>query len=91
MRTLSKQEARVVLTLEEGGVRQVSRPEIIGILAGSKKAADHVIAALRTKGWFERISWGQYRLIPFDKGQDVKSKDKRFCSARVVERQTRQA
>jgi hypothetical protein len=88
-RTLSKQEARVVLTLEEQGRRKISRHEIIALLGTSAKAADNVIESLRVKGWFERIGWGQYALIPFEQGQIVESKDKRFGkgngNARLVE------
>jgi predicted transcriptional regulator of viral defense system len=70
-RTLSKQEARVVLTLEENHQTKVSRQEIVRILNAGLKAADHVIEALRKKGWLERVHWGQYELIPFDQGSST--------------------
>jgi len=76
-RTLSKSEARVVLTLEENHQTTVTRQEIIRILGKSLKAADHVIEALRTKGWLERVSWGKYELISFDKGSTFPSFDKK--------------
>lgn len=77
-RTLSNQEAKVVLTLEEYKKRRVGRSEIVKLLGSSEKAADNVIESLRTKGWLERVSWGQYRLIPFEAGQVVESRDKRL-------------
>ena|SRR5271166_4343815 len=70
-RTLSKQEARVVLTLEENHQKTVTRQEVIEILKAGKKAADHVISALREKGWLERVHWGRYELIPFDQGSST--------------------
>jgi hypothetical protein len=67
-RTLSRQEAKVVLTLEQQGRKRTSRSEIIKFLEGTEKAADHVISALREKGWLERTSYGQYRLVSFNEG-----------------------
>ena len=64
-RTLSRQEAKIVLILEQQKRKRTSRSEVIRLLEGTEKAADHVIAALREKGWLERISYGQYRLVPF--------------------------
>ncbi len=63
-RTLSRQEAKVVLTMEEQKRTKVNRTEIIALLGSSKKAADNVIESLRRKKWLERVSWGRYRLIP---------------------------
>jgi predicted transcriptional regulator of viral defense system len=67
-RTLSRHESRVVLALSENGKREVTRAEIIALLGTGPKAADHVIEALRHKGWLERESWGKYLLIPADQG-----------------------
>jgi len=77
-RTLSTQEAKIILTLEEQGKRRTNRSEIIRLLEGTPSAADNVIESLRNKGWLERVTWGQYKLIPFDQGQVVESSDKRF-------------
>lgn len=71
IRTLSPQESRVVLALTEQRQRTVTRAEIVSLLGGSVKAADHVIAALRRKGWLERAAWGEYLLIPAEQGPDV--------------------
>jgi predicted transcriptional regulator of viral defense system len=83
MRTLSRFEARVVLTLEGRKQEEVSRTEVTEILRNARpqttlKAVDHVISSLRNKGWFERIKWGRYRLIPSREGKYPRSRDKRF-------------
>jgi predicted transcriptional regulator of viral defense system len=70
-RSLSPQESRVVLALSERGRRETTRTEIVELLGGTPKAADHVIESLRRKGWLERASWGAYLLIPPEQGPDV--------------------
>jgi len=70
-RSLSHQESRVVLALTEHHRREATRGEIIRLLGGSPKAADHVIESLRRKGWFERAAWGKYLLVPPDQGPDA--------------------
>ena len=71
IRTLSPQESRVVLTLTERGRRDVTREDIIQLLAVSPEAADHVIRSLRRKGWLQQASWGKYLLIPPDQGPEA--------------------
>ncbi|HKD62069.1 MAG TPA: type IV toxin-antitoxin system AbiEi family antitoxin [Terracidiphilus sp.] len=71
IRSLSPQESRVVLALTEQRQRTVTRAEIVSLLGGSVKAADHVIEALRRKGWLERATWGEYLLIPAEQGPDI--------------------
>ena len=83
-RTLSKLEARVALTLEERKQGYVSRTEVAEILKKTRpkatmKSVDHVISALRDKGWLERVKWGWYRFIPSVEGKYVISQDKRFA------------
>jgi predicted transcriptional regulator of viral defense system len=70
-RSLSQQESRVVLALNESGQREATREKIIELLGGGAKAADHVIESLRRKGWLERASWGKYLLIPPEQGPDA--------------------
>jgi predicted transcriptional regulator of viral defense system len=70
-RSLSAQESKVVLALTERRRREATRAEIVELLAGSAKAADHVIQSLRRKGWLERATWGEYLLIPPEQGPDV--------------------
>jgi predicted transcriptional regulator of viral defense system len=68
---LSTQESKVVLALTERGRRESTRAEIVDLLGGSAKAADHVIESLRRKGWLQRATWGEYLLIPAEQGPDA--------------------
>ena len=61
----------MVLALTERRQREATRAEIIELLGGSAKAADHVIECLRRKGWLERATWGEYLLIPPEQGPDA--------------------
>jgi len=70
-RSLSPQESRVVLALTERGQRETTREEIVELLGGSTKVADHVIESLRRKGWLERATWGEYLVIPPEQGPDA--------------------
>jgi predicted transcriptional regulator of viral defense system len=70
-RSLSTQESKVVLALTERGRREATRAEIVELLGGSAKAADHVIESLRHKGWLQRATWGEYLLIPPEQGPDA--------------------
>ena len=60
-----------MLALTEGRRREATRVEIVRLLGGSDKAADHVIESLRRKGWLERASWGEYLLVPPEQGPDA--------------------
>jgi predicted transcriptional regulator of viral defense system len=71
IRSLSTQESKVVLALAELGQREATRGEIVDLLGGSAKAADHVIESLRRKGWLQRATWGEYLLIPPERGPDA--------------------
>ena len=70
-RSLSTQESKVVLALTEQHRREATLAEIVELLGGSPKAADHVIESLRRKGWLERATWGEYLLIPPEQGPDA--------------------
>src|SRR5271165_3011886 len=70
-RSLSPQESRVVLALTEQGRRETTRADIVNLLGGTPKAADHVIESLRRKGWLQRATWGEYLLIPPEHGPDA--------------------
>jgi predicted transcriptional regulator of viral defense system len=70
-RSLSPQESRVVLALAERRRRKATRAEIIALLGGTPKAADHVIESLRHKGWLERATWGRYLLVPPEQGPEA--------------------
>ena len=60
-----------MLALSERRRREATRAEIIELLGGSAKAADHVIESLRRKGWLERATWGEYLLVPPEQGPDA--------------------
>ena len=60
-----------MLALTERGRREATRAEIVDLLGGSAKAADHVIESLRRKGWLQRATWGEYLLIPPEQGPDA--------------------
>ena len=70
-RSLSPQESRVVLALTERGQRATTRKEVVELLGGNPKVADHVIESLRRKGWLERATWGEYLVIPPKQGPDA--------------------
>ena len=61
----------MVLALSEQHQREVTRPQIVELLGTSLKAADHVIASLRRKGWLQRATWGEYLLVPPEQGPDA--------------------
>lgn len=61
----------MVLALTARGRREATRAEIIDLLGGSAKAADHVIESLRRKGWLQRATWGEYLLVPPEQGPDA--------------------
>lgn len=70
-RSLSAMESRVVLSLTEKGRRDVTRADIISLLATSPQSADQVIRSLLSKGWLERAGWGRYLLVPPEQGPDA--------------------
>lgn len=67
-RTLSRQEARAILTLEENGTRQVTLAELAEMLASSYTATAKIAARLVDKGWLERLKNGTYMLVPASYG-----------------------
>src|SRR5258708_2690013 len=71
VRSLSRNESRVVLSLTEHGRREVERSDIAQMLGTNFQRADQVIRALRRKGWLARASWGRYLLVPPDQGPEA--------------------
>jgi predicted transcriptional regulator of viral defense system len=69
-RTLSKQEAKVVLGLEWEDRKVVDRDEILRLLEGNVARAGKVIHSLIKKRWLERITPRRYLLIPADRGTE---------------------
>src|SRR5579863_3144360 len=83
-RSLSPQESRVVLALNERDQRGVAREEIIKLLGASPKAVDNIIESLRRKGWLERASWGKYLLIPPEQGPEVLGNSNLLAQASLI-------
>ncbi|MGB6337991.1 MAG: type IV toxin-antitoxin system AbiEi family antitoxin domain-containing protein, partial [Thermoanaerobaculia bacterium] len=69
-RTLSENEAKVVLDLEWRGQRIVTLPELREVLGASESYARHLAHRLVTKGWFERLRPGVFQLVPADRGRE---------------------
>jgi len=61
----------VILALTERHQREAARQQILQLLGGSAKAADHVIESLGRKGWLQRATWGKYLLVPPEQGPDA--------------------
>src|SRR5258708_3477960 len=86
VRSLSRNESRVVLSLTEQGRREVERSDIAQMLGTNFQRADQVIRALRRKGWLARASWGRYLLIPPDQGPEALGESNLLALAsRIIE------
>lgn len=69
-RTLSQNEAKVVLDLEWRGQRIVTLAEIQAALACSGSYARFMAHQLARKGWLERLRPGLYQLVPAERGRE---------------------
>lgn len=69
-RTLSRNEARVVLDLEWRNQKTVTLAELRQTLATSESNARLFAHRLVRKGWFERLRPGLSQLVPADRGRD---------------------
>jgi len=69
-RTLSQNEAKVVLSLEWRGQRTVTLAELRTELAASEGYARYVAHRLVKKGWLERLRPGLFQLVPADRGRE---------------------
>lgn len=70
-RTLSKNEAKVVLDLEWRGQKTVTLEDLHVALGASEEYARYVAHRLVRKGWFERLRPGLFQLIPADRGREA--------------------
>ena len=70
MRSLSKNEAKVVLDLEWRGQKAVTGAELRTMLGGSDGYARFLAHRLVEKGWLERVRPGLFQLIPADRGRE---------------------
>lgn len=68
LRSLSRNEARIVLDLEWRGERKVTLAELRKALKASETYARFMAHRLVRKGWLERLRPGIYQLVPADRG-----------------------
>ncbi|MEW5982372.1 MAG: type IV toxin-antitoxin system AbiEi family antitoxin [Acidobacteriota bacterium] len=69
-RTLSKNEAQIVLDLEWRGEKTATLEHIRRIVGASDGYARHLAHGLVKKGWLERLRPGLFQLVPADRGVD---------------------
>ena len=70
-RTLSKNEAKVVLDLEWRGQKTVTLEDLRAALGASEEYARYVAHRLVRKGWLERLRPGLFQFIPAERGRDA--------------------
>ncbi|MEK7667707.1 MAG: type IV toxin-antitoxin system AbiEi family antitoxin domain-containing protein, partial [Gemmatimonadota bacterium] len=69
-RSLSRNEAKVVLDLEWRNQASVRLAEIEAALGCSRAYARYVAHRLVRKGWLERLRPGLYHLVPAERGRE---------------------
>jgi len=69
-RTLSQNEAKVVLDLEWRNQRTVTLAELREALGASEGYARKLAYGLVKKGWLERLRPGLFQLVPADRGRE---------------------
>jgi predicted transcriptional regulator of viral defense system len=69
-RTLSKNEAKVILDLEWHGQKTVTLAELRDVLGASESYARYLAHRLVKKGWLERLQPGLFHLVPADRGRE---------------------
>ena len=69
-RTLSKNEAKIVLGLEWRAQKAVTAAEMRSILGASDGYARFVAHRLVKKGWLQRIRPGLFQLVPAERGPE---------------------
>ena len=70
-RTLSKNEAKVVLDLEWRGQKTVTLEDLHATLGASEGYARYLAHQLVRKGWLERLRPGLFQFIPADRGREA--------------------
>ncbi|MGB6849796.1 MAG: type IV toxin-antitoxin system AbiEi family antitoxin domain-containing protein [Thermoanaerobaculia bacterium] len=70
VRTLSENEAKVILDLEWRGQKTVKLNELRKTLGASEGYARYLAHRLVKKGWLERIRPGVFQLVPADRGRE---------------------
>lgn len=69
-RTLSQNEAKVILDLEWRGQKTVTLAELRQALGASESYARYLAHRLVKKGWLERLRPGLFQLVPADRGRE---------------------
>jgi predicted transcriptional regulator of viral defense system len=84
-RSLSRTEAKVVLSLEADGVEEVSIDGVVARAGVSRSFARKLAHTLVRKGWLQRVGRGNYLLSPARHGPDsVADSDPLRLGARLV-------
>lgn len=82
-RTLSRNEATVVLSLREQGRDTVLAADVIKLM-GAVRPARTVIHNLLRKGWFLRLTSGRYLFLPPERGPDNLGENNAIATASAV-------
>lgn len=82
-RTLSQNEARVVLSLREQGRDTVRVADVIA-LTSNERTARKVIYSLLLKGWFMRLTPGHYLFLPPERGPENLGENNAIAIASAV-------
>ena len=69
-RSLSQNEAKVILDLEWRNQKTVTLADLCQMLDASASYARYMAHRLVKKGWFERLRPGLFQLIPADRGRE---------------------
>lgn len=69
-RTLSKNEAKVILDLEWRGKPTITLSDLRDMLDGSESYARYLAHRLVKKGWLERLRPGLFQLVPASRGRE---------------------
>ncbi len=69
-RTLSQNEAKIVLSLEWRGQKTATLADLRTALGATEGYARFVAHRLVRKGWFERLRPGLFQLVPADRGRE---------------------
>lgn len=69
-RTLSKNEAKIVLDLEWRGQKTITLADLRVALGASESYARYLAHQLVRKGWLERLRPGLFQLIPAERGRE---------------------
>ncbi|MEI6107544.1 MAG: type IV toxin-antitoxin system AbiEi family antitoxin [Opitutae bacterium] len=82
-RTLSRNEATVVLSLREQGRDTVRAADVIELM-GAERSARKVIHSLLRKGWLMRLTPGHYLFLPPERGPENLGENNAIAIASAV-------